>query len=877
MKTLLILFFIILVISCTNISTHRNTNLDNGFLDLKDHDFSNSGNVCLNGTWKFKWMNNQNTDLITVPSYWDSDKYSDFGYGWYTLKIEHNSKKKLGLYLVRAHSSYHMYINDKLLLSNGYPGNSKDETIPYLKPQLVKLPDESPIIIKWKVSNYHHFKGGAYYTPVIGSYDGLKYMFHLANLIDSILIGAFLVMFIHYLILFLRKKNERVHLYFGMLCLFIFFRTLASEHFLQTLLPHNLVLIYKLSNKIDYLCVSLAAISLIILFKELIPEFFSVILNKILLTIWTIYTLFVLITPMLIFQRLHTAIELLMILTIISVIVRIIASIIKGQKKYLFTLIGSIILFITVINDILIFNNLIISMHLTHLGLFFFILANSIVISDSFAKAFIKAEYLSNNLEIEVKKKTSIIEDQKNELQEIYNDKTSYFVNIAHEIRTPLTLIKNYMDNYIDKVGYEEDLIVVKNNFNMLIRNITNIFNLQSIELGKITYNHNNIVEVTQYIEDKLTLFKSLSLSKKIILKTDITSNKVYTKIDPVAFDNIINNLIENAIKYTNEFGEIHISVSVSDNIKIIIFNSGEGIPENQLKKIYKPYYQIKHEKKHMQGIGLGLSIVKKIIEEVSGTIDVCSEESKGTKFTIQLLKCIPPVNGQTDITYPKLELSDKYLPSQLKPNNFIIERCTIMIVEDNIELLAFLQSIFYNEYNVFCAQCGSDAINQLHYIPRPDIIISDIMMGNTDGLNFYKQINSIDKFKNIPIIFLTAKAGDDYKHECLKSGAIDYLSKPFDKSELTLKVSSILNITKNIQGNVNSIEERRVKLDKLYVEYGVSKRQVEIINLLKEGLERKEIAYELGISINTVKTQLHRLFEKCEVNNKTELIKIFN
>lgn len=877
MKAIIILYMLLTISSCTKFSYDKSSNITNGNLDLTNYDFYESGNIFLKGLWKFRWMNNRHNDFIEVPSYWDVKKYSNFGYGWYTLRIDHSNDKSLGLYLERAHSSYKMYINNKLLLYNGNPGNTKKETVPGLQPKLVKLPNESPIIIRWKVSNFHHFKGGAYYTPIIGMYNKLEYMHNLSNLIDSVIIGAFFIMFIHYLILYLRKSDEKVHLYFSLLCFFVFVRTLVSEHLLQTIIPINSVLIYQLCNKTDYLCVGLATISLLILFKELDPIVFNKKRNYYILYIWIAYTLFVLVTPMLVFQKYHTLVEILMILSILLVIKIIIKSIYLGNKKYIFTLTGSIILFLSITNDILIFNNIIFSVHLTHVGLFLFILANSIVISDRFTKAFIKAEYLTDNLEKEVKKTTRIIEEQKNELQEIYNNKTSYFVNIAHEIRTPLTLIKNYLDKYISKVGSDESLIIVKNNFDMLIRNITNIFNMQSIELGKIIYNHDNILDVSQHLENKKILLKNLAINKNIILNLEIANESTFIRIDPVAFDNILNNLVENAIKYTPEYGDILITVENLENIRIKIYNSGEGIPEEQLKNIYKPYYQINHNKKNVQGIGLGLSIVKKTVEEINGKISVWSKPGIGTEFTIDFCKIKHEVDEIKPVITQVKDNSNYFVQTNLKPNKFMVERFTIFIIEDNLELLYFLQSIFYNEYNVFCAQGGSDALNQLKYIPRPDLFISDIMMDDINGLTFYKTINKIDKFKNTPFVFLTAKVGQKYKYECLENGAIDFISKPFDKSELSLKVSSILNITQNIQVNSNSIKERKLRLDKLYIEYGVSKRQIEIIDLLKEGLERKEIAYELGISINTVKTQLHRLFEKCGVNNKTELIKIFN
>lgn len=877
MKVIILIFLLFQLCSCYKPAFDKHYKIEKGVLNLKSYNFEEQGNIYLNGQWKFQWMDYDNIDYIKVPAYWDKEKYSKYGFGWYILEIHHNGNEELGLFLERVHSSYEMYINDELVLFNGFPGNSKEETVPSTEPKVTKLPAESPILIKLKVSNFHHFEGGAFYTPIIGKYHDLKYIYHLSSLIDSILIGAFLIMAIHYLILYLKKKNEKAHLFFSLLCFSIFARTIACKHYIYRIFPVNCVSVYHLSNKIDYLFVAIAAICVIILFKELLPNIFRRKVTNILLYIWSAYTLFVFVSPMIIYQQIHVIIEILMLITILSIIEAILKSVIRGNKNFIFTLTGSILLFLSIVNDVLIFNNIIISIHLTHLGLFLFILSNSIVISNRFAKAFTKAEYLTRNLETEVKKATEIIEHQKNELQEIYNNKTSYFVNIAHEIRTPLTLINNYMEKYINKVGVDENLSIVKKNIEHLVRNITNIFNLQSIELGKVIFNHDNLIEVTQIVSNKIILFKSLALNKKVFLSANISNEESFTEIDPIALDNIINNLIENAIKYTSEFGEIVIKVETSNDIKIKIFNSGEGIPEKQLENIYKPYYQINHQKKNIQGIGLGLSLVKKIIEEVQGKIEVISKSGKGTEFCVTLNRIFPIEDNSAVSKDDNTNILDDYNYSILKPNKYIVERNTILVVEDNLELLSYLQGIFYNDFNVFCGRNGIDAINQLDYIPQPDLIISDIMMDNMDGIEFFAEINKIDKFRYVPFIFLTAKTEDESKLKCLKSGAIDFIPKPFNKSELLLKVSSILNLTNNIKDSHQLLINKDIELNKMYAKYGVSNRQIEIISLLKEGLERKEIAYELGISINTVKTQLQRLYEKCSVNNKTELIKIFN
>ncbi len=489
-----------------------------------------------------------------------------------------------------------------------------------------------------------------------------------------------------------------------------------------------------------------------------------------------------------------------------------------------------------------------------------------------------------------------------NEIDKINKQKINLFINLAHETKTPLTLISNYFEKYIKKKGLSEELSVIKNNLDKLIKDMTNYLDIEKLERKQVFYNHNSIIDLSKIIKIKTLFFKEIANKKGIKIKLDI-SDHIYIKIDPYAIDRIINNLLDNAIKYNNENGITKIIlISLKNKIELIIEDTGIGINEEQINYIFNPFYQSSIKKRNLQGIGMGLSIVKKIIDEVKGEINVSSKLNKGTTFKIIFnpykLKENDQINEEIKYFKPK-PTKTKYV---LKQTKYIADRYNIFVVEDNIEMLLFLQNSMIDKYNFYYALNGKEALKKLDNIPRPHIIISDIMMDEMDGYTFYENIDNNNKYKSIPFIFLTAKTMEEDRIKGLSKGAIDYISKPFSIDELLVKINSIIkylesisevvlknigegiynylnnksNITITAKGNEKDKINYNI-IGKLHSEYGITQKELEIISLLKKNLEYKEIGICLNISINTVRTYIKRIFEKCKVRSTRELLRYIN
>jgi signal transduction histidine kinase/DNA-binding NarL/FixJ family response regulator len=511
----------------------------------------------------------------------------------------------------------------------------------------------------------------------------------------------------------------------------------------------------------------------------------------------------------------------------------------------------------------------------------------SYALTDSFNKEYKDLQELKNNLEHLVNKRTA-------QLKEANKQKSTFFINLAHETKTPVTLINNYLDSYILKKGPSRESGIIKRNVKKLLNDIVNILDIEKLEAGGTFYNHKQIVNLSDIVKQKVMLFEKLK--KDIYITAEVEEN-ITLQIDPYAVDRILNNLIDNAFKYNREFGSVKVSLkrgNKKDKIELSVKDTGIGMIPEKVKHIFDPFYQISREKKNYEGLGIGLSIVKKIVDETGAEISVTSRQGIGTEFTILLNSYTPSsedsVRNNLKLSKPADTLSDIKLSQCVNKAG----RKNVFVVDDNLEMLAFLQDHIKGRYNFYFAVNGKHALEMLSGIPRPDIIISDIMMDVMDGYEFYEKITSEYNYKAVPFIFLTAKSGVTEELKGLNKGAVDFITKPFSIDVLMAKINSILQIQEkqkeailnemgiDLYKHLNKPLSREFRseydvLSKLKSEYSISRREMEVIRLIKEGHLYKEIASELDISLSTVQTYRHRIFKKCKVNNKIELFKIFS
>ena len=430
---------------------------------------------------------------------------------------------------------------------------------------------------------------------------------------------------------------------------------------------------------------------------------------------------------------------------------------------------------------------------IVNIGALFLCTGSALSLASQFNKEHLDLKLLTDQLEEKVKARTK-------ELEIANSQKTNAFINLAHEIKTPLTLINNTVKTLANKTGEIDEIVEIKYNVGRLLRDAVNFLDSEKLERGQIFYDNDKPLNLSDMLTRKIQSFQRLAEKKQITIHYHIDPH-LFSQIDQYAFDRIVNNLLDNAIKYNRAFGSITVLLSVPNEdhkIHFVVEDTGIGISEEDQKAIFDPYYQASHAKRNVQGIGMGLYIVAQIIKSVGGSISLSSRINSWSRFDI-ILNQYTLKEGEKPLSAASISepIND---PPQYDCSDFFSDANThtLLLVEDNQGLLHSLRETFIKEYDVICALNGEEALEKLKkYTDRkPDLVISDIMMDKMDGNEFYATFHQKEEFKEIPVIFLTAKSLEADNVEALTNGAIDYIYKPFSMDVLQAKVKSLIDFT---------------------------------------------------------------------------------
>lgn len=384
--------------------------------------------------------------------------------------------------------------------------------------------------------------------------------------------------------------------------------------------------------------------------------------------------------------------------------------------------------------------------------------------------------------------------------KELNDSKMNFFAKMSHEIQTPITLILSPIEDMLKRAGdngnllLKERLNVISNNAQRLSRIARELTLVRNKELKKLKLNVTQN-DLYQNINDVCLSFKELARIKKIDFNINCPKNLNNTWYDKEKLEHILYNIIDNAFKYTPQEGNIQLNVlpiNKKKNVKISVSDSGFGIPENELKNIFKLFYRSNNKAK---GTGIGLALTKELVDIHKGKIKVKSSKSEGTTFTIKIPLAEDAYLDNEKITSSKeIEIIKPLeIESPKESSTFNGDKKTILVVEDNFELQNFLNQLLSDQYNVLLAENGKQgfyhAKNNI-----PDLIVSDIMMPEMDGIELCEALIKNNLTKHIPIILLTAKNSTQTKITGLKAGAIEYINKPFNSNELLLKIKNIIS-----------------------------------------------------------------------------------
>ncbi|WP_372755584.1 two-component regulator propeller domain-containing protein [Labilibaculum sp.] len=423
-----------------------------------------------------------------------------------------------------------------------------------------------------------------------------------------------------------------------------------------------------------------------------------------------------------------------------------------------------------------------------------------------------------NKLKAEILEKHRIEETDKNRLK--------FFTNISHELRTPLTLISAPLEKIIhydiQDQKLKSRLLSMNRNAQRLLRLINQLMDFRSMEENRIPLkvSQGNIIEDSQEIFNS---FDYLAQTKNIELHftSDQKSKKCW--YDCSILDKILFNLLSNAIKFTPKGGNIELSLCVEENKAIFkVKDSGVGIPADSLLKVFDRFYTTDFAGQQHTGTGIGLSFTKSLVTLHKGSIGVESEMEKGSCFTF----VIPIAKNSFDekeictdtLDKPQIANETKVpttIPISIQKSKVVEKNETLMIVEDHDDLREYLISSF-SEYNIIECPNGKIGMEQAKE-QMPDLILSDIMMPEMNGLELCNAIKTSFITSHIPVILLTARTADDQKLEGFKHHADAYIEKPFNIDLLKVQVENMLQFRENIKKKYKQkISKNKTRIDEV-------------------------------------------------------------
>jgi signal transduction histidine kinase/ligand-binding sensor domain-containing protein/DNA-binding NarL/FixJ family response regulator len=407
----------------------------------------------------------------------------------------------------------------------------------------------------------------------------------------------------------------------------------------------------------------------------------------------------------------------------------------------------------------------------------------------------------SNNARIRLQNNLEIAKIDKEKEIELREAKLNFFTNISHEFRTPLTLIvgplKELMDNDNLPPNVYKSLSYIDRNTNRLLNLINQLLDFRKADHGLLNLDasYGNFV---RFSSEVYLYFKEAAEAKNITYSFKATKDEIYFPFDRNKMEIVLCNVISNALKYTSDGDKIKVKIDADEDFCIItVKDSGIGMKAKNLDKIFDRFFQIKSANSvRMVGSGIGLSFSKKIVELHHGNISVNSKINEGTEFTIKLAMNSSLYAGNINKNFMTSDNIKGYaknsIPIQTESLNIESKKYSVLIIDDNPEILNYLKDILSDTYNVIEAENGDIGFKKAS-AEIPDVIISDVMMPGKDGITLCKELKSQITTSHIPIILLTARTSTVFEIEGLKTGANDYVTKPFDAKVIKARVESLL------------------------------------------------------------------------------------
>lgn len=629
----------------------------------------------LNGEWEFYWHelllpddlkngNQQPPDLVKVPSPWsnyelDGEKLPKQGYATYRLQLvlpQSEVGTAKALYIPGASSAYKLWIDGEPKVGSGVVGKSKDLMKPQNVPRMVQFQvHDQEIEIVVQVSNFYQRKAGIFDSILIGEPEVIAQYREKKILFRSMIVMSLVVMGLYHAALFALRRSELPLLFFGLVCFLVSVRAVLLDGILAFYtLPF---LSWEWGNKLEYLGASLGILFFALYTYTQFPKDMNVRIRNAIVAVMASYSLFVILTPSLVFTNTMRFLQLLIVVIFIYLIYVDMKALMKKRESSLLNAIANLLIFLAVINDILLYNHLIKTTELASVGLSFFLFTQSFIISRHYSKSFKQTEELSRDLAklnasleqqvhdrtVELRQMNRDLQTANQKLNEAHQSRSKWIRNIYHEIANPLTTIQVYTKGILDGVIQSDKKFIqlVHEQSLYLSRMLNDLHDMTEIENREITFNRKkvNAREYTRKIYDKYKIdIEEQGIS--FLYEDSIADNEdLFVLMDKLRIEQVIVNFLKNAQKFIGDGGIIKLEVAKDEDRQLMIKveDNGAGINEKEINLVFDRFFKSRRHEVAGNGSGLGLAIAKEIIDYHGGKIGATSKEGKGSSFYFKL------------------------------------------------------------------------------------------------------------------------------------------------------------------------------------------------------------------------------------------------
>lgn len=490
--------------------------------------------------------------------------------------------------------------------------------------------------------------------------------------------------------------------------------------------------------------------------------------------------------------------------------------------------------------------------------------------------------------------------------EQLNEAKLQFFINISHEIRTPMTLIINPLEKLLKECPNEDlkkTYVMIYRNAQRILRLINQLMDIRKIDKGQMFMKFRE-TDMVGFINDVMLTFDYTAHRRNIHFSFSHDMPQLKVWVDMNNFDKILMNVLSNAFKYTPDGGEIQVSLTTGENLmckdalkkyaEIVVSDTGIGIDKNEIEQIFERFYQINNDVTKINfGTGIGLHLSRTLVEMHHGQIfAVNREDTHGSRFIIRIPLGVVHLQAheleKDDETHTFAENQHLLMNSALMAQVDVEEEVKgteekprkakshlhVLIVEDEEEIRSYLKAELQGDYRIHVCENGKKAYEWILQ-ELPDLVVSDIMMPEMDGLTLCKKIKQNTNTNHIPVILLTAKTTPEDRLEGIDTGADAYLAKPFQTELLKSTIANLLSNRRLLRNKFSGNQQQEGKIEKISLTSNDEKLMERIMKVVNEHMNDSELNVEmLAAEVGLSRVHIHRKLKELTNLSPREFIK---